>query len=239
MRREEQPRRTYVAHPDYTVAPHGYWPLTICQLRQYRRNQTSQMPSHPPKMTGGSSPRRNNSDGTQHVEVQVPSTLFSGVPTAAGTVASGFCRPVPAFLPSGCGSPWLPAVSGDLAFGASGRVNAAGGRVHLTHGIAGPSRSRCRRLLGPTSGVALAVSLGRCAPCSSTRPNCVVARRRGTVTRRRRTAERTNWSPGCICLANWQAVKDYQKLGSKTAMNQFSCQLKLFTHTSRGLHTRT
>lgn len=58
MRTEEQPRRTYVAHPDDTVAPHGYWPLTICQLRQYRRNQTSQMPSHPPKMTGGSSPRR-------------------------------------------------------------------------------------------------------------------------------------------------------------------------------------
>lgn len=111
MRTEKQPRRTYVAHPDDTVAPHGYWPLTICQLRQYRRNQTSQMPSHPPKMTGGSSPRRNNSDGTQHVEVQVPSTLFSGVPTAAGTAASGFCLPVPAFLPSGCGSPWLPAAA--------------------------------------------------------------------------------------------------------------------------------
>ena len=33
------------------------------------------MPSHPPKMTGGSSPCRNNSDGTQPVEAQVPSIL--------------------------------------------------------------------------------------------------------------------------------------------------------------------
>ena len=60
------------------------------------------MPSHPPKMTGGSSPCRNNSDGTQPVEAQVPSILgrtHRGGYGGQWPVASGFCLPVPAKVP--------------------------------------------------------------------------------------------------------------------------------------------